>query len=53
MKPWTNGDGKRVCDVSEDMKVILIERKGQYTEITAKPDGTLKIQNLERNNETA
>ena len=41
-----NVNGKRVCDISADHKVIEIEIKGCITRITANPDGTLKIENL-------
>ena len=46
MKPWKNGADKRVCDISDDCRIILIKQKGQVTTITANPDGTLKIENI-------
>jgi hypothetical protein len=41
-----NLNGKRVCDVSLDKRVIEIVQKGCLTRITANPDGTLKIENV-------
>ena len=41
-----NLNGKRVCDRSEDGRVIQIVLKGCMTLITANPDGTLKIENV-------
>ena len=38
-----NLEQKRVCDVSEDKRVIVIRKKGCVTKITANPDQTLKI----------
>ena len=46
MSPWKNGDGKRVCDISDDQRVVVIERKGFITRIKARPDGTLEIKNV-------
>lgn len=46
MEPWKNGADKRVCDISEDRKEIVIVTKGCITRITANPDGTLKIENI-------
>lgn len=46
MNPWKNGADKRVCDISDDRRIILIKQKGQITIITANPDGTLKIENI-------
>lgn len=46
IEPVRNNNGKRVCDISADHKVIEIEIKGCITRITANPDGTLKIENL-------
>ena len=45
MKEVRNADDKRICDISEDGKFIVIERKGCVTRITANPDGTLNIVN--------
>ena len=36
-------NNKRVCDQSEDKRVIEIVRKDCVTIITANPDGTLSI----------
>ena len=41
-----NCNGKRVCDISEDGRVVVILSKGCMTRITANPDGTLRIENL-------
>ena len=41
-----NLNGKRVCDISRDRKVIEIVRKDCLTRITANPDGTLNIENV-------
>lgn len=46
IEPVRNNNGKRVCDISADHKVIVIEIKGCITRITANPDGTLEIENL-------
>ena len=46
MKHWKNGNDKRVCDISEDGKEIVIVNKGWITRITANPDGTLKLENI-------
>ena len=43
MTPVKNLGEKRVCDVSDDGKIILIERGGHTTMITANADGTLHI----------
>ena len=40
-----NFNGKRVCDISGDRRVIEIVLKGCVTRITANPDGTLKVEN--------
>ena len=47
MKEWKNGAGKRVCDVSEDYKIVEIVQRGYKTRITANPDGTLLIENIQ------
>ena len=41
-----NLNGKRVCDMSKDHRVIEILQKGCITRITANPDGTLNIDNI-------
>ena len=46
MTPFRNGSGKRILDISEDKKVILIEVKGNTTRITVNKDGTLNVENL-------
>ena len=40
-----NLNGKRICDISNDRKVVEIVRKGYITRITANADGTLNIEN--------
>ena len=45
MEEVRNLNGKRVCDMSRDRKVIEIVQKGCLTRITANPDGTLKVEN--------
>lgn len=47
MVPCTNNSGKRVCDISEDGKFIIIRNRKNLTRITANPDGTLKIENID------
>jgi hypothetical protein len=42
-----NLNGKRVCDRSEDGRVIQIVLKDCMTLITANPDGTLSIKNVQ------
>lgn len=44
-----NLNGKRVCDISEDKKVVLIIQKDCTTRITANSDGSLKIENTKKN----
>lgn len=46
MSEVRNLNNKRVCDVSEDRKVVEIVIKGCKTRITANPDGTLNIENI-------
>lgn len=41
-----NLNGKRVCDRSEDGRIIQIIQRGCMTLITANPDGTLNIENI-------
>jgi hypothetical protein len=43
MKEELNLDCKRVCDISADLKTIVIRKKDCMTIITANPDGTLNI----------
>lgn len=45
---WKNDGDKRVCDLSDDRKVILIEHRGYVTKITANLDGTLNIENIHK-----
>ena len=46
MKQFHNLNGKRVCDISNDGKMIEIYQKGCLTRITVKPNGTLDIKNI-------
>ena len=46
MEEVRNLNGKRICDMSPDRKVIEIIQKGCLTRITANPDGTLNIENV-------
>jgi hypothetical protein len=46
MNEFRNNDGKRVCDVSTDKRVIEIRLRNCITRITANPDGTLEIENI-------
>ncbi len=46
MTKFNNSDNHRVCDVSEDKRFVIIERKGCVTRITANSDGTLNLENL-------
>lgn len=39
-----NLSGKRVCDVSEDRRVVIIRIRDCITMISANADGTLKIE---------
>lgn len=43
MEEYRDLNNKRVCDYSEDRKVVAIVRKDCATYITAQGDGTLKI----------
>lgn len=43
MTPIKDLNKHRVCDISDDQKVITIVRKDCITYITANPDGTLSI----------
>lgn len=47
MEEIRNLNGKRVCDRSEDGRVIQIVQRGCMTLITANPDGTLSIENVQ------
>lgn len=46
MEEVRNLNGKRVCDISRDRKVIEIVQKDCLTRITANPDGTLNVENV-------
>ena len=46
MEPVKNLNDKRVCDISNDRKVVEIVQKGYVTRITANADGTLNIENV-------
>lgn len=41
-----NLNGKRVCDISPDKRVVEISLKGCVTRITANEDGTLNVENV-------
>lgn len=47
MEEIRNLRGKRVCDRSQDRRVIEIVQKDCLTRITANPDGTLKVENVQ------
>lgn len=47
MEEIRNLNGKRVCDRSEDGRVIQIVQRGCMTLIKANPDGTLSIENVQ------
>lgn len=49
MKEVQNLDCKRVCDISNDTKVIEIRKKDCVTRIIANPDGTLNISHVRVN----
>lgn len=51
MEEFKNGNGKRVCDISQDRKRVIISRQGYDTQITANPDGTLNVRNLPKEND--
>lgn len=40
-----NLDLKRVCDISDDRKVVEIRKKDCITRIVSNSDGTLKVTN--------
>ena len=46
MEEVRNLNGKRVCDISRDRKVIEIVQKDCLTRITANLDGTLNVENV-------
>ena len=46
MTEFRNLNGKRVCDKSDDNRIVEIVQKGCLTRITANPDGTLKLENV-------
>ena len=46
IEEFRNSNGKRVCDISKDRRVIVISQKGCITQITANPDGTLSVVNI-------
>ncbi|MBQ7960121.1 MAG: hypothetical protein IJ285_02785 [Clostridia bacterium] len=43
-----NLNGKRVCDISPDRRVVEIVNKDCLTRITANPDGSLKIEHIKK-----
>lgn len=46
MEQIRNLNGKRVCDRSQDHRVIEIVYKDCITRITANSDGTLNVENI-------
>lgn len=38
-----NLDHKRICDISDDRKFVIIRKKDCLTRIYANPDGTLVV----------
>lgn len=46
MDEFRNNNGKRVCDISTDKRIVEIRQKDCITRITANSDGTLKIENI-------
>jgi len=46
MNQVTNLNNKRVCDLSEDKRVVEIRKGDCLTMIRANPDGTLDITHL-------
>lgn len=46
MQAVQNLDFKRVCDVSDDSKIIEIRKKDCVTKIMANTDGTLTITHI-------
>ena len=48
MEEVRNLNGKRVCDISTDKKVVEIVQKDCLTRITANPDGSLKVEQLKK-----
>lgn len=43
MEEVLNLNGKRICDISRDRRIIEIVQKGCMTRITVNDDGTLDI----------
>ena len=43
MSEVKNLDKKRVCDISDDHKIVEIRLKDCITIVTANPDGTLDV----------
>ena len=43
-----NLNGKRICDISKDRRVVEIVQKDCLTRITANPDGSLKIEHIKK-----
>lgn len=48
MSEVKNLDGKRVCDITSDKKIVEIGKKDCVTRITANPDGTLKVEHMRK-----
>ena len=43
MSEIKNLDNKRVCDICDNDKTVIIKLKGCATTIRANPDGTLRV----------
>ena len=46
MEVVRNSNGKRVCDISDDRRVVIIRQKGCEIRITANSDRTLSIEDI-------
>lgn len=51
MKQIRDFNSKRVCDLSDDRKIVFIRRGDCVTVITAEKDGSLKVVVLRQNGE--
>lgn len=49
MQEVRNTNNKRICDISNDKKIIEIYLKDCLTTITANPDGTFNITHQNKN----
>lgn len=45
MTPFKNSDGKRICDISDDQKKVVIKNKNCTTTIKAEGNAKLIIEN--------